>query len=124
MLGGLSVAAAFIPLAVVIDTLVTARILIQFVGQIVALWLLRKNAPGLYRPYRVWLYPLPLLLAGGGWLLVFVTTPMKTVALAMGAMALGVVGYFGWAKATAKWPFEEIRPGPSERHPPSNYARP
>ena len=105
VLGTLSIAAAFIPLAVVIDTLVTARILIQFVGQIVALWLLRKNAPELARPYRVWLYPLPLLLAGGGWLLVFATTPLKTVGLALSAMVLGVIGYLVWAKATEKWPF-------------------
>jgi len=47
----------------------------------------------------------PLLVAGVGWLLVFGTTPPKVIAFALGALALGVGGYFGWAKATAKWPF-------------------
>jgi hypothetical protein len=32
-------------LTVVIGTLITARILIRFVGQIVALWLLLRHAP-------------------------------------------------------------------------------
>jgi hypothetical protein len=48
---------------------------------------------------------LPLLAAGLGWLLVFATTPPMVIAFALGALALGVVGYFGWAKTTAKWPF-------------------
>lgn len=105
VLGGLSIAAAFLPLTVVIDTLITARILIQFVGQIVALWLLRRNAPDLVRPYRVWWYPLPLFLAGMGWLLVFATTPVRTLAMALGALGLGVLGYLAWARVAGHWPF-------------------
>ncbi len=105
VLGVLAIAASFVSLGVVIDTLIAARILIQFIGQIGALWLLRKHAPNLSRPYKVWFYPLPLLAAGLGWLLVFATTPPMVIAFALGALALGVVGYFGWAKTTAKWPF-------------------
>ncbi len=104
-LGLLAVLASFVSLGVVIDTLIAARILIQFVGQIVALRLLRKHAPNLPRPYRVWLYPLPLFVAGLGWLLVFATTPADVIAFALGALALGAGGYFAWAKVTAKWPF-------------------
>ena len=105
VIGGLAIAASFVSLGVVIDTLIAARILIQFVGQIVALVLLRRHQPQLARPYKVWLYPLPLLVAGTGWLLVFATTPPKVIGFALGALALGVAGYFSWAKATAKWPF-------------------
>ena len=48
-MGGLSIGASFLPLTVVIDMPTTARILIQFVGQIVALWLLRcRRDPGPY----------------------------------------------------------------------------
>ena len=42
-MGGLSIGASFLLLTVVIDMPITARILIQFVGQIVALWLLRRR---------------------------------------------------------------------------------
>lgn len=104
-IGLLAIAASFVSLPVVIDTLIAARILIQFVGQIIALWLLRKSAPHLERPYRVWLYPLPLIAAGVGWLLVFASTPPQVIAFALAALALGVVAYFGWARFTRKWPF-------------------
>ena len=111
VLGGLSIVAAFLPLSVVIDTLVTARILIQFIGQMVALVLLRRNAPHLARPYRVWWYPLPLFLAGGGWLMVFATTPMKTLTWAMAALGVGVIGYLAWARVAGHWPFQASRKG-------------
>jgi amino acid transporter len=102
VIGLLSVAASFLTLGVVIDVLIAARILIQFVGQIAALWLLRKHAPNLERPYRVWLYPLPLLIAGTGWLLVFATTPPTIIAFALGALALGAAGYFAWSRAAER----------------------
>ena len=105
VMGVLSIAASFVSRPVVIDTLLAARFLIQFIGQIVALVLLRRNRPELARPYKMWLYPLPLLVAGTGWLWVFATTPPRVVAFALGALALGVAGYFGWAKMAAKWPF-------------------
>ena len=90
----------------VIDTLVAARILIQFIGQIIALVLLRKHRPKLERPYKVWLYPVPLVVAGIGWLLVFATTPANIIGFALGALAIGVAAYFAWAKVTSRWPFE------------------
>ena len=65
---------------------------------------MHRNRPERYHP--LWLYPLPLLVAGAGWLLVFATTPPKVIGFALGAMALGVIGYLGWAKATVKWPFD------------------
>jgi len=58
----------------VIDALITTRILVQFIGQIVALTLLRRNAPGMPRPFRVWLYPLPNLVALFGWIFLFATS--------------------------------------------------
>ena len=106
VLGVLSIAASFVSLGVVIDTLVAARILIQFIGQIIALMLLRKHKPQLERPYKVWLYPLPLLVAGIGWLLVFATTPLNIIGFALGALAVGVAAYFAWAKVTRRWPFD------------------
>ncbi len=105
VIGVLAIAASFVSLPLVIDTLIAARILIQFIGQIVALVLLRRHQPQLVRPYKMWFYPLPLFVAGLGWLLLFATTPPKVIAFALGALALGVAGYFAWAKVAAKWPF-------------------
>ena len=48
---------SFVSLGMVIDALITTRILVQFIGQIGAVTLLRRRAPDMARPYRMWLYP-------------------------------------------------------------------
>ena len=108
VIGILAIVASFASLGVVIDTLIAARILIQFIGQIVALVLLRRNRPNIARPYKIWLYPLPLVVAGVGWLLVFATTPPQVIGFALAALAAGMGGYFFWARLTARWPFEKV----------------
>src|SRR2546426_7442671 len=63
VLGILSIFAGFVSLGMVIDALITTRILVQFIAQIGAVTLLRRRAPDLPRPYRMWLYPVPSLIA-------------------------------------------------------------
>ncbi len=46
VIGMLSIACSFFSLGLVIDALITTRILIQFIGQIFAVMLLRRRAPG------------------------------------------------------------------------------
>src|SRR6185503_18949750 len=74
VLGIISIVAGFFSLGTVIDALIVTRILVQFMGQIVGLMLLRKRAPQMPRPYRMWLYPVPALVALVGWVFVFATT--------------------------------------------------
>jgi amino acid transporter len=74
VLGILAILASFVSLGTVIAALVTMRILVQFIGQIGAVTLLRRRAPEMPRPYRMWLYPLPSLVALLGWVFIFVTT--------------------------------------------------
>src|SRR5260370_24202178 len=59
VLGVLSIVAGFVSLGMVIDALLTTRILVQFIGQIGAVTLLRRRAPRMPRPYRMWPYPPP-----------------------------------------------------------------
>src|SRR6059058_6227889 len=61
-------------LQAVIDALVTLRILVQFIGQIGAVMRLRQLKPDANRPFRMWLYPLPALVALLGWIFLFVTS--------------------------------------------------
>src|SRR6266480_1100638 len=70
VLGVLSIFAGFVSLGMVIDALITTRILVQFIGQIGAVTLLRRRAPDLPRPYRMWLYPVPSLVALLGWIFI------------------------------------------------------
>ena len=72
-LGGLTAVFCFLPLQMVIEAAVTVRILVQFVAQIIGLHVLRKTRPDVAMPFRMWLYPLPSLLALAGWLFVLGT---------------------------------------------------
>src|SRR5881275_107747 len=106
VLGVLSILAGFVSLGMVIDALITTRILVQFVGQIGALTLLRRRAPDMPRPYRMWLYPLPSLIALLGWIFVFATTPVPVIAFGLGALVLGIVCFAAWSWKGRTWPFE------------------
>jgi len=107
VLGLLAIVAGFASLAVVIDALITTRILVQFIGQIGAVTLLRRTAPDMPRPYRMWLYPVPSLIALVGWIFIFATTPVKVIAFGLGALLVGIVCFGIWSWKSRTWPFEE-----------------
>lgn len=113
VIGVIAIVCSFIPLEQVIGILVTTRILIQFAAQVVALILLRRRAPDMPRPYRMGLYPLPALLALGGWIFLFATlfatsADRQVALLSLVALAVGTVAYMAWARLTARWPFERL----------------
>jgi len=81
VIGILSILCSFFSLGAVIDALLITRILAQFIGQIFAVALLRKRAPEMQRPYKIWLYPLPSLLALAGWIFIFATSPWPIILL-------------------------------------------
>ena len=105
VLGVLAIFAGFVSLGTVIDALITTRILVQFIGQIGAVTLLRRRAPDMPRPYRMWLYPLPSLVALLGWIFIFATTPPTVIAFGMGALLLGVLSFAIWSWKGKTWPF-------------------
>jgi len=105
VIGGLAIAGCVLPLDLVIETLVTTRILIQFMGQAVGAMLLRRTAPHRPRPYRIWLYPLPNLVALAGWAFLFATSGVRVVMFAVGVILAGVVFFLAWSRYTRRWPF-------------------
>ena len=105
VLGVLSILAGFVSLGTVIDALITTRILVQFIGQIGAVTLLRRREPNMPRPYRMWLYPLPSLVALLGWVFIFATTPMIVLAFGLGALVLGILCFGAWSWKGRTWPF-------------------
>ncbi|MFL6213109.1 MAG: APC family permease [Blastocatellia bacterium] len=105
VIGLLSIVCSFFSLGVVIDALITTRILIQFIGQVFAVMLLRRRAPDLPRPYRIWLYPVPSLVALVGWVFIFATSDLAIILFGLGTLALGVAFFFVWSWRTARWPF-------------------
>jgi len=105
VLGVIAIICSFFSLGMVIDALITTRIVIQFIGQIVAVTLLRRKKPELNRPYRIWLYPLPNLLALLGWIFVFATTDWSIIAFGLASILLGFVCFLLWSRSTNQWPF-------------------
>lgn len=65
--GGLAAVFTFLPLGAVIEAAVLLRIAVQFIGQIIALHILRTRRPDVALPFRMKLYPLPSLVALVGW---------------------------------------------------------
>lgn len=92
-LGILTAAFCYLPLQTVIETAVTVRILVQFVAQILGLHLLRTTRPDVVMPFRMWLYPLPSLIALVGWLFVLGTRVQLLWAVAA-VIVSGAIVYF------------------------------
>jgi amino acid transporter len=102
VLGAISIAASFLSLELVIDALIATRIVVQFIGQSVALVLLRRRASDLTRPYRVPLYPVPAVLSLTGFSFVFITSDPRAVLLAIGALISGSALFMVWSRARAE----------------------
>lgn len=105
LIGAIAIAASTLSLGMVIDALITTRILIQFMGQIVAVALLRRDRPELNRPFRIWLYPLPNLVALAGWVFVFSTSGATVILFGLATLLAGVGAFVLWTWKTSQWPF-------------------
>ncbi len=100
VLGGLSILCSFFSLGDVISALLTSRILIQFVGQIAALHVLRNRA-GFVFPFRMWFYPVPSIIALTGWLYIFATSGWGFAGLGLATAVAGVAAYHIWIRVRA-----------------------
>ena len=104
-IGLVSIICSFLPLMTVIDALLITRILVQFIGQVVAVILLRRRAPTMERPYRIWLYPVPCFVALVGWLFVFGTADWKLILFGLATLLAGLLFFLAWSWRTKRWPF-------------------
>jgi amino acid transporter len=106
LIGGLTLFWTFFDLGNVINALLVTRILEQFIGQIIGLMLLRRLQPERPRPYRMWLYPLPCLLALAGWLYLYFSAGPLFIGLGLATLLTGVEVFFLWSWRTRGWPFK------------------
>ncbi len=105
VVGAVAIVCSFFSLGLVIDALITTRILVQFMGQIGAVTLLRKHRGEQSGSYRMWLYPLPSLLALAGWIFVFATSDVRVILFGLSTLLLGVVVFMVWSWRAGRWPF-------------------
>lgn len=96
-LGVLTSLFCFLDLTTVISAAVCVRIVVQFLGQIVALHIVRTTRPDIHLPFRMWFYPIPSLIAAAGWVFVLATADRFALLLSLGVVlsGLGVYSYSG-----------------------------
>jgi amino acid transporter len=106
-LGGAACLACFLRLADLIAALVAIRIMLQFLVQAVGLLLLRATRPDFPRPFRMWLYPVPALLAVAGFIFVLISRKdfLKEVRYGTLLLLVGLAIYLWRAARLRQWPF-------------------
>ena len=92
-LGLLTAIFCYVPLDIVIETAVTVRILVQFGAQIIGLHVLRTTRPEIAMPFRMWLYPVPSLIALVGWLFVLRGTRTELLWAVAAVIVSGIAVY-------------------------------
>jgi amino acid transporter len=100
-MGGLAIGFSFFALDEVISALLTSRILIQFMGQILALHTLHRRRE-IRLPFRMWLYPLPSVAAFLGWAYIFLTSGWRFAGFGLVSLIGGVVAYQVWIRVRSR----------------------
>ncbi len=100
-------ACCFLRLADVIAALVVIRIMIQFLMQAIGVIVLRVRRPDLPRPFRMWLFPVPALVAAIGfvYILRWRPNPLREIRYAAVLIVVGLIIYFVRAWQKREWPF-------------------
>ena len=106
-LGVVAAAFCFLRLKDAIAALVVIRILLQFLVQAIGSIIFRIRRPEVPRPFRMWLYPLPALIATAGFLFILFNRPhwQKEVRYAIVILLVGVAIYMIRAWRAQEWPF-------------------
>ena len=112
VLGLVAILFCFLRLADVIAALVVIRILIQFLAQIAGVILFRIQKPAYPRPFKMWFYPLPAIIAFAGFVYVLVMRKgfLKEIQYAALLIIVGIF-LFAWRSWKNKtWPFQSSNP--------------
>jgi len=104
VIGLLTACFCFLDLGYVISAAVAVRILVQFVGQIVALYVLRTTRPEVKLPFRMWFYPLPTLIALAGWIFIYCMAERDVMLLSAGVLGSGCIAFLIWKLGSQRAP--------------------
>ena len=109
-LGVVAAAFCFLRLKDAIAALVVIRIIVQFLVQALGLIVLRIRRPDMPRPFRMWLYPLPALLASAGFIFILFSRAnwQKEVKYAAVILLSGAIIYMIRAWTESEWPFAAV----------------
>ena len=107
-LAGVAALFCFLRLADLIASLIVIRIVLQFLVQSIGVIVLRIRRPDMPRPFRMWLYPLPALLAALSFLFILVSRRnfLREFRYAALILVVGTVIYCVRAWRRREWPFD------------------
>jgi APA family basic amino acid/polyamine antiporter len=110
-LGAVAVVFCFLRLKDAIAALVVIRIILQFLVQAIGVIVLRIRRPEMPRPFRMWLYPVPALVACAGFLFILFNraNALKEVRYAVVILVTGLMIYMIRAWRHSEWPFAGAR---------------
>src|ERR1022692_1951566 len=108
-LAGVAALFCFLRLADLIASLIVIRIVLQFLVQSIGVIVLRIRRPDLPRPFRMWLYPLPALIAAASFLFILVSRRdfLREVRYAGVILVVGLLIYGVRSWRRSEWPFGE-----------------
>lgn len=92
-------------LADVITAILAMRIMVQFIGQAIGVILLRKKYGTARLPFKMWCYPLPVILAVALWIYIFVSTGNKFMLSGLIVTFSGIIVFLIQSKVRRIWPF-------------------
>jgi amino acid transporter len=108
-MGVITAVGSLFTLTDVINMALAVLVIVQSLAQVAAIVVLRRRQPGLKRPYRQWLFPLPTLVALVGWVYIFHSATPLSKWLTLAWIVVGVLAFLVWARVERTWPF-----GPKE----------
>jgi len=98
----------------VIKAILAMRLLVQFIGQAVGLMILRRRWRPERLPFKMWLYPLPVVVTIFGWAALFLSTGRKFALGGLLMILLGTIVFFLQARYRREWPFGPPRSAQGE----------
>ena len=106
-LAGVAALFCFLRLADLIAALVVIRILLQFLVQSIGVIVLRIRRPDMPRPFRMWLYPMPALVAAGSFIFILFSRRdfEREIRYAGVILVAGLVIFCVRAWRRREWPF-------------------
>jgi len=97
----------FLRLADLIAALIVIRIVLQFLVQSIGVIILRIRRPDLPRPFRMWLYPAPALIAAASFTFILISRKnfLREIRYAGVILVVGLAIYMVRSWRRREWPF-------------------
>jgi amino acid transporter len=108
-ISALAIPLCWLSLARLLSALMIIQIVFQFIPQILAVFAIRMYRKEIHRPYGMYLYPVPALVALIGWVYVAATPEQRQfLGTAVVLLLAGLAAYFLRARIVKSWPFAPV----------------